>query len=136
MHLLVCELRKIHIILRDYVYHLLRFFHLRPAGTPTMTGVVLRQKGLGTAAVTELTMVRLADFCQAFVMSYIYIANTVLEASVNTGYPFQILRSHFTLRRFTVCSMPVTFHVSGVPVKCAVCVLRWFGAVGLSFLYV
>jgi hypothetical protein len=43
-----------------------------------------------------------------------------LEASENTGFPFQVLRSHLTLRHLQFCSMPVTFHVNGVPVKCAV----------------
>lgn len=103
------------------MYHLLRFFHLRPAETPTITGVALRLQGLATAAVTDLTMTTcLADFSQAFIMSYIYIANTVLESSVNTGYPFQILRSYFTLHRFTVRSMAVTFDVNGAAVKCAI----------------
>ena len=40
----------------------------------------------------------LADFCQAIILSFIYITNTVLEASMNTCSPFQVLRSHFTLR--------------------------------------
>jgi len=86
-------MKKIHINLRDYVYRLLRSFHLRFAEMPALTGTALRQKGQCTAAVTDLTMTTcLASFCQAIIMSYIYIANTLLEASVNTGYVFQVLR--------------------------------------------
>jgi hypothetical protein len=85
----MCTIKKIHIDLRDYVYHLLRFFHLRSAETPTITGVALSREWLGTAAVTDLNN---DDSCQAIIISYIYIANTVL----------------------------VTFHVNGVPVTCTV----------------
>ena len=102
----MCTMKKIHINLRDYVYHLLRFFRLRSAETSAITGVALRQKVLGTAAVTDLRMTTcLADLCQTIIMSYIYIANTLLEASLNTGYPFQVLISHLTLRhlQFVVC---------------------------------
>jgi hypothetical protein len=42
-----------------------------------------------------------------------------VEVLVDTGYPFQEMRSHFTLRNL-VFSMAVTFYVKCVPVKCAV----------------
>jgi hypothetical protein len=44
------------------VYHLRQFFQLRPAETPSITGVTLRQKGLGSAALTYLTMTTCVRF--------------------------------------------------------------------------